>query len=415
PQEEARLQALRLYFQEELVRDEDLQNLAQYAADVCGTPVSLVSVIEENRQRFLADVGFGQSETSRDVSFCAHAILEEGIFEVPDALADPRFLDNELVTGEVGVRFYAGIPVSTAEGFPIGALCLLDTVPRQLDAFQRRTLSLLGSQVQSRLELLRRMRELEMAKVAAEGASRSKSLFLANMSHELRTPLNAILGYSEMLQEEAIDQNLEEFAPDLGKIHNAGKHLLTVINDILDLSKIEAGKMQLYIEPFDAVGLIDEVASTVRPLVETNANTLQIERPDDLGSMIGDLTKVRQCLFNLVSNAAKFTNRGTITLSARRERTDGADDVMIFRVADTGIGMTPDQMVGLFQAFTQAEASTTRRFGGTGLGLALTRSFALLMGGDVVVESTPGEGSLFTMRVGAELPSVPSDADSIAA
>ena len=380
--------------------------MAQYASDVCGTPVSLVSVVEENRQRFLADVGFRQPETSRDVSFCAHAILGEGIFEIPDATVDPRFQDNELVTGEVGVRFYAGVPLSTSEGLPIGALCLIDTVPRMLDPFQRRTLELLGNQVQARLELLRRMRELEAAKTAAEGASRSKSLFLANMSHELRTPLNAILGYSEMLQEEATEQGLDDFAPDLGKIHNAGKHLLTVINDILDLSKIEAGKMQLYTESFDPVALIDEVSATVLPLVETNTNIFRVERPDDLGPMVGDLTKVRQCLYNLVSNAAKFTNRGTITLSAHRERVDGADDAMVFRVADTGIGMTPEQMEGLFEAFTQAEASTTRRFGGTGLGLALTRSFALMMSGDVTVESATGQGSLFTMRIRAELPSV---------
>ena len=236
------------------------------------------------------------------------------------------------------------------------------------------------------------------ARETAEAANRTKSLFLANMSHELRTPLNAILGYSEMLQEEAVDQNLPDFLPDLHRIHRAGKHLLSLINDILDLSKIEAGKMELYLESFSVPLLIEEVVETIRPLVKANANTLQVTCPTDLGIMRADLTKVRQSLFNLLSNAAKFTKEGGIALDVSRECSDDRE-WMCFRITDTGIGMTPEQLVKLFQTFSQADTSTTRKFGGSGLGLALTRRFCQLMGGDVTVTSIAGQSSTFTIRV----------------
>ena len=249
--------------------------------------------------------------------------------------------------------------------------------------------------------------EVAKAKEASEMANRTKSLFLANMSHELRTPLNAIVGYSEMLQEEAVDRELDSFGEDLGKINASGRHLLALINDILDLSKIEAGKMELYLENFDLNALIDDVAATIQPMVEKNSNELRIERADDLGGMRADQVKVRQALFNLLSNAAKFTHDGSITLNAEREQMDGAEWI-VFRVADTGIGLSPDKIVRLFQDFTQADASTTRKFGGTGLGLALTRRFCQMMGGDVTLHSVAGEGSTFTIK----LPAVVTDAKS---
>jgi PAS domain S-box-containing protein len=247
-----------------------------------------------------------------------------------------------------------------------------------------------------------------------EQANRAKSVFLANMSHELRTPLNAIMGYSEMLQEEAAERQLDGFGADLEKINGAGRHLLALINDILDLSKIEAGKMELFLESFDVAKMIDEVASTIRPMVEKNANTLHIERVADLGAMHADQIKVRQGLFNLLSNAAKFTHDGTITLKVERQLMEGSEWIM-FRVADTGIGLSHEQIVKLFQDFTQADASTTRKFGGTGLGLALTRRFCQIMGGDVTVHSMPGEGSIFTIKLPAIVSDVkPEAADEIA-
>ncbi|MGI8841111.1 MAG: response regulator [Caulobacteraceae bacterium] len=240
--------------------------------------------------------------------------------------------------------------------------------------------------------------ELAAAKLAAEAANEAKSRFLANMSHELRTPLNAIIGYSEILAEEAEEMEGGRLIPDLDKIHKAGKSLLSLVNDLLDLSKIEAGKMDLFIEPLDVRDLIEEVAGAVGPLVAKNANELKTELADDLGGMRADVTKVRQILFNLISNAAKFTDRGTITVDARPERM-GDRDWVAFKVSDTGIGMNAEQLDKLFRPFSQADATTTRDYGGTGLGLSLTRRLAQLMGGDVTVASEAGRGSSFEVRL----------------
>jgi signal transduction histidine kinase/CheY-like chemotaxis protein/HAMP domain-containing protein len=250
-------------------------------------------------------------------------------------------------------------------------------------------------------ELKLRQAELERAKSNAETANEAKSRFLASMSHELRTPLNAIIGYSEMLIEEAADQQSEQFVPELEKIMGAGRHLLALINDILDLSKIEANKMELFLETFDVAELLRDVQATVTPLMSKNRNSFVADLDGELGSMHSDQTKLRQNLFNLLSNAAKFTEAGRVTLTVRRHRRpDG--DWLVFKVSDTGIGMTPQQQERLFNAFTQADASTTRTYGGTGLGLSITRSFCRMIGGRVSVESEFGRGSTFTMEIPAK-------------
>ncbi|MBI5548301.1 MAG: response regulator [Deltaproteobacteria bacterium] len=253
---------------------------------------------------------------------------------------------------------------------------------------------------------VRRQQELDEARVSAESANRTKSTFLANMSHELRTPLNAVIGYSEMLSEDAEDRGDAGAVADLKKIHSAAKHLLTLINDVLDLSKIEAGKIELYLETLEVADLVGDVASTVGPLMEAKANKLEVRCQPALGAMRSDLTRLRQCLFNLLSNAAKFTEGGTVTLAVRRERV-GDSEWLTFDVSDTGIGMTPEQMGKLFQPFTQADSSTTRKFGGTGLGLTVTRHLCRLMGGDCSLRSELGAGSTFSIRLPSDPQAVP--------
>ena len=277
---------------------------------------------------------------------------------------------------------FAGAPMQDADGKLVGGVVVVSDI----DARKRSE------------------HVLAAAKEAAEEANRAKSEFLANMSHELRTPLSAVIGYSEMLQEEMEDQGQADLLPDMRKIEANARHLLGLINDVLDLSKIESGKMEVFAESFSVETVLREVAATVRNLVGKKSNRLDLRLEPELGAMRSDVTKVKQILLNLLGNAAKFTENGTITLSALRLAGDGTGDWLVFRVADTGIGMTEEQLGKLFQRFQQADSSTTRRFGGTGLGLSISKAFSAMLGGDLSVDSAPGQGSTFTIYLPVDVP-----------
>ena len=266
------------------------------------------------------------------------------------------------------------------------------------DELQTRTLELEG-EIVHRKEM---QKELLNAKHAAEDANRAKSAFLANMSHELRTPLNAIIGYSEMLEEETHELGKVESVKDLQKIQKAGKHLLSLINDVLDLSKIEAGRMGLHLETFEISPMIEEMVATLRPALSKNSNTVQVHLAEQLGVMRADITKVRQILFNLLSNACKFTDHGTISVDVNRS-SDQGEEWIRFQVTDSGIGINAKQKANLFQEFTQADVSIARKYGGTGLGLAISYRYARLMKGRISVESEPGQGSVFTVHLPAKV------------
>ncbi|MCA9852897.1 MAG: GAF domain-containing protein, partial [Dehalococcoidia bacterium] len=290
-----------------------------------------------------------------------------------------------------------GVPLPGPNG-PIGALLLIRNRTTPFLERHQAILETFADQAVIAIQNSQLFHELEEKTEELEIASRHKSEFLANMSHELRTPLNAIIGYAELLEEEATDLGDEDYLPDLARIQSAGQHLLTLISGILDLSKIEAGRMSLFLEDIDIEKLVAEAQAIVAPAVEKNRNTFVVECPENIGTMYADVVRVRQVLFNLLSNAAKFTEDGTVTLRAAR---DGEN--VTFAIQDTGIGMTREQVDKLFEAFSQASIETSRKYGGTGLGLALSRDFCRMMGGDITVESEEGTGSTFTITLPARV------------
>jgi signal transduction histidine kinase/CheY-like chemotaxis protein len=378
-----------------------------------------IFLVDEERESLVLDrhfgVGFGDrvAEGIRDVripldpsrSLAALAVLKSRRIFLPRI--EP---EDVAAMAEVDRQLYEVNPTRAMLIFPvefqgdvIGALYFGHTVqPFEITEDDLASIQRYVVHIASAVRNARLFQEAQEAQAAAEAANATKSLFLANMSHELRTPMNAIIGYSEMLIEDAEDSGDAAVVADLEKIRGAGKHLLALINDVLDLSKIEAGKMTLALEELDVAALVESVMITAQPLAAKNGNRLELIRGEELGSMHSDETKVRQALINLLSNACKFTEQGSVTLEVDRVPRDGGERI-VFRVVDTGIGMTPEQLGVIFQEFTQADASTQRRFGGTGLGLALSRKFAELMGGSIEVESVPGTGSTFTLDLPASL------------
>jgi signal transduction histidine kinase len=401
-----------------------LQTIIDTAARLCAAPSAALLQLRERDGQLAPRAIFGSVplmlENERDkresdapdfdsglgsvvvpTSMPGRAYLEQRTIHVHDmaSAVKTEYPDSTELQVRLGLRSVVFVPL-LRDATAIGVLSMQRYEVCPFTEPQIRLLETFADQAVIAIENARLFGAIEEKSRQLEVASQHKSQFLANMSHELRTPLNAIIGYSEMLQEEAEDLDADAFLPDLQKINAAGKHLLGLINDILDLSRIEAGRMDLFLETFDISDLARGVMAIVQPLVEKNANSLVVSCADDLGTMRSDQTKVRQTLFNLMSNASKFTEQGTISLSVAREASDESDWIT-FAVADTGIGMTDEQLGRLFEAFSQAEASTRSKYGGTGLGLAISRHFCRLMGGDLNVTSVYGQGSTFAVRLPA--------------
>ena len=311
-----------------------------------------------------------------------------------DAQTDP---DYQLVeVRKLGdFRTMLGVPL-LREGAPIGVFVLMRRTVRPFTDKQIELATTFSDQAVIAIENVRLFDDIQEKSRQLADASQHKSQFLANMSHELRTPLNAIIGVTEMLREDA--EAAKQDSEPLDRVLGAGRHLLALINDILDLSKIEAGRMELQLESFALAPLINDVVKTIEPLAAKNGNQVAVHCDGEIGTMHGDQMRLRQALLNLMSNANKFTERGSITINARHGQENGGDWNTL-AVADTGIGMTPEQMGKLFQEFSQASSSTASKYGGTGLGLVISRRFCQMMGGDITVASKPGHGSTFTIRL----------------
>jgi len=381
-----------------------LNTIVAKAVQLSGTEAGAIYAFNDASGKFLPSATYGMSEeliaaiTNLDVvvsDAVRHLAKRSHPVQVADLEDEPYSPTNDIML-RAGFRARLAVPLLGAER-AVGALVVRRKAPGEFPKGAIELLQTFAAQSVLAIENANLFQELKEKGRQLQLASQKKSQFLANMSHELRTPLNAIIGYSEILQEDVKELGQEQLALDLKKIESAGRHLLGLINDILDLSKIEAGRMDVFLEDVEIGPLLDEVRSIITPLTEKNANTLDFRLSPKLGDMRTDRTKVKQCLLNVLSNGNKFTQNGRITLVV--ERIEGVRPIVRFVISDTGIGMNEEQLGRLFQAFSQADVSTTKEFGGTGLGLFITQHFCQLLGGDIKVTSRRGEGSTFTITL----------------
>ncbi|EAW28747.1 histidine kinase response regulator hybrid protein [Alteromonadales bacterium TW-7] len=405
--EQSRLKALYEYEILDTEAEKVFDDLTQLASDICDTPISLISLVDPQRQWFKSKYGIDASETERDIAFCSHAILQDQVFEIQNALLDERFHDNPLVTNDPNIRFYAGAPLITPQGSTIGTLCVISDKPKKLTKKQISALTILGKEVIAQLELRLKNRELtktlelqnqhnqelEKLKAEADAANDLKGRFLANMSHELRTPLHGILNLAEF---GLSDSNNNEKDEALKSILNSATILSNIVNDILDFSKIEAGKLD--IEHID-FKLSEVINSVIEPLTKQalNKGIKLITSVDKkvAETLKGDPLRISQILNNLCSNAIKFTQAGQVELIVTVESHSLNTQNIAFKVIDTGIGISQAAQVNLFKEFQQADSSTSRKYGGTGLGLSICTKLSKLMNGKISFTSKEGEGSVF--------------------
>jgi len=391
-----RLAALKRYNILDTLPEDAFDDATKLVSYICGVPIAHISFIDETRQWFKSEIGVGVSEVPREISFCQYTIMDSKMVEIPDTFLNERFKDDPNVTGGFKVRFYAGVPLTTPDGYNIGTLCAVDHVTKELNENQRNALSIVAKHVINQLELRTKNIELDVQKKIAERAVLAKDSFLANMSHEIRTPLNAIIGFTDLLAQTKLDAVQCDY---IDSVQIAGENLLLIINDILDLSKIESGNLTLEEHSFNLKKTLKHVYNFLKVKVPEDVEFNLFLDADMPEIVIGDSGRLNQILVNLIGNALKFTEEGEVTVSVKKVDETADYDSLRFSVKDTGTGIAEEKLTTIFERFTQAEESTTRKFGGTGLGLNIVKQLVELHNAKIQVKSKQGRGSEFSFVI----------------
>ena len=393
PQNELeRLAALKRYNILDTLPDNAFDDATRLVSYICGVPIAHISFIDENRQWFKSEIGIGVSEVPREISFCQYTIMESEMVEIDDTFLNERFKDDPNVTGGFKIRFYAGIPLTTPDGYNIGTICAIDHVSKKLNENQRNALSIIAKHVIAQLELRTKNIELAAQKKIAERAVLARDSFLANMSHEIRTPLNAVIGFTELLSKTKLDEVQHDY---IDSVQIAGENLLLIINDILDLSKIESGNLTIDADTFNLKKTLKHIYNLLKVKVPKEVEFNLFLDADMPETVIGDQGRLNQILVNLISNALKFTKEGDVTVSVKKVDETADHYSLRFSVKDTGIGIHEDKHKTIFERFTQAEEITTRTYGGTGLGLNIVKQLIELHNAEIHIKSKEGRGSEF--------------------